>query len=121
MNRRARAGLLGFFLGGALIWALFLPLYSEHGLGIDPRPPVVLLGVLLLLGFTGQMRWTLRPWLRWLLTVVIVLLALLQLVSAGVEQILDRSLDLYFDFRHVPNLLALYVDAARQAGAASWW
>jgi len=116
MNRRARAGLLGFFLGGALIWALFLPLYSEHGLGIDPRPPVVLLGVLLLLGFTGQMRWTLRPWLRWLLTVVIVLLALLQLVSAGVEQILDRSLDLYFDFRHVPNLLALYVDAAGWRG-----
>lgn len=116
MNRRARAGLLGFFLGVALIWALFLPLYSERGLGIDPRPPVVLLTVLLLLGFTGQMRWTLRPWLRWLLAIAIALLALLQLVSAGVEHILDRSLDLYFDFRHVPNLLALYVDAAGWRG-----
>jgi hypothetical protein len=116
MNRRARAGLFGFFLGGALIWALFLPFYGERGFGIDPRPPLVLLAVLLLLGFIGQMRWTLRPWLRALLTFAIVLLALLQLVSAAVEQILDRSLDLYFDFRHVPNLLALYVDAAGWRG-----
>jgi hypothetical protein len=116
MSRRGRRGLLGFFLGGALIWALFLPLYSERGFGIDPRPPVVLLLVLLLLGFIGQMRWTLRPWLRWSLAVAIALLALLQLASAVVEQILDRSLDLYFDFRHVPNLLALYLDAAGWRG-----
>jgi len=116
MRRRARAGLLGFFLGGALIWALFLPLYSERGLTIDPRPPVVLLLVLLLLGFVGQMRLTMRPWLRWLLAAAIMLLALLQLASAAVEQILDRSLDLYFDFRHVPNLLALYLDAAGWRG-----
>jgi hypothetical protein len=116
MNRRARAGLFGFFLGGALIWALFVPLYGERGFAIDPRPPVVLLLVLLLLGFIGQMRWTLRPWLRGLLALAIVLLALLQLVAAGVAQILDRPLDLYFDFRHVPNLLALYVDAAGWRG-----
>jgi hypothetical protein len=116
MNRRARAGLFGFFLGSALIWALFLPLYSERGLAVDPRPPVVLLLVWLLLGFIAQMRWTLRPWLRWLLAGAVVLLALLQLVAAGVEQILDRPLDLYFDFRHVPNLLALYVDAAGWRG-----
>ena len=117
MSRRARAGLLGFFLGGAQIWALFLPLYSERGFGIDLRPPVVLLLVLLLLGFIGQMRWTLRPWLRWLIALAILLLALLQLASAVVEHILDRSLDLYFDFRHVPNLLALYLDAAGWRGA----
>jgi hypothetical protein len=116
MTRRGRAGLIGFFLGGALIWALFLPLYGERGLGIDPRPPVVLLIVLLLLGFIGQMRWTSRPWLRWLLSIAIVLLAVLQFVSAAIEQILDRSLDLYFDFRHVPNLLALYLDAAGWRG-----
>ncbi|HXR87271.1 MAG TPA: sulfatase-like hydrolase/transferase [Stellaceae bacterium] len=117
MSRRARAGLLGFFLGAALIWALFLPVYSERGFGIDPRPPVVLGAVLLLLGFTGQMRWTLRPWLHWVLGVAIALLALLQLASAAVAQILDRPLDLYFDFRHVPNLLALYLDAAGWRGA----
>jgi hypothetical protein len=117
MSRRARAGLAGFFLGAALIWALFLPFYSERGFGIDPRPPVVLLLVLLLFGFVGQMRWTLRPWLRWLIALAILLLALLQLASAAVEHILDRSLDLYFDFRHVPNLLALYLDAAGWRGA----
>ncbi len=116
MNRRARAGLLGFFLGCAFIWALFLPLYGDRGLTVDARPPVVLLVVLLLLGFVGQMRWALRPWLRWVLAVAIVLLALLQFVSAAVEQILDRSLDLYFDFRHVPNLLGLYLDAAGWRG-----
>jgi hypothetical protein len=116
MNRRARAGLLGFFLGGAFIWALFLPLYGDRGLTVDARPPVALLAVLLLLGFVGQMRWTLRPWLRWALAVAIVLLALLQFASAAVEQILDRSLDLYFDFRHAPNLLGLYLDAAGWRG-----
>jgi hypothetical protein len=116
MSRRARTGLAGFLLGAALIWALFLPLYSERGLSIDPRPPVVLLLVLLVLGFVGQLRWTLRPWLRWGLAVAIVLLALLQLVSAAVAQILDRALDLYFDFYHVPNLLALYLDAAGWRG-----
>jgi hypothetical protein len=116
MNRRARAGLLGLFFGGAFIWALFLPLYGDRGLTVDARPPVALLAVLLLLGFVGQMRWTLRPWLRWALAIAIVLLALLQFVSAAVEQILDRSLDLYFDFRHAPNLLGLYLDAAGWRG-----
>ena len=117
MSRRTRAGLLGFILGGALIWLLFLPVYSERGFGIDPRPPIALLLVLLLLGFVAQMRWTLRAWMHWLLALAIVLLALLQLASAAVEHILDRSLDLYFDFRHVPNLLALYLDAAGWRGA----
>jgi hypothetical protein len=117
MSRRRRAGLLGFILGAALIWALFLLIYSERGWGIDPRPPVVLAAVLLLLGFTGQMRWTLRPWLHWVLGLAIALLAVLQLASAAVAQILDRPLDLYFDFRHVPNLLALYLDAAGWRGA----
>jgi hypothetical protein len=116
MNRRTRAGLFGFFLGGVFLWALFLPLYSDRGLTIDARPPVVLLAVLLLLGFLGQMRWTLPPWLRWLLAIVIALLALLQFASAAVEQSLDRALDLYFDFRHVPNLLGLYLDAAGWRG-----
>ncbi len=115
-RRRHRTGLLGFFLGGALIWALFVPLYSERGLGVDPRPPVLLLATLLLLGFVGQMRWRLRPWLRWILAATMVLLALLQFAAATVEHVLDRSLDLYFDFRHVPDLLALYVDAAGWRG-----
>ncbi|HEY1504565.1 MAG TPA: hypothetical protein VGF92_09715, partial [Stellaceae bacterium] len=116
MRRRARTGLLGFLLGGALIWALFLPLYGERGFTVDLRPPVALLVVFLLLGFVALMRWTLRPWLRGLLAVAIVSLALLQFVSAAVEQTLDRSLDLYFDFRHVPNLLALYLGAAGARG-----
>jgi hypothetical protein len=116
MNRRARAGLVGFFLGGLSLWALFLPLYGDHGLTIDARPPVALFAALLLLGSIGQMRWSLRPWLRWLLAVVVVLLALLQLVAAAVQAILDRSLDLYFDFGHVQSLLGLYLDAAGWRG-----
>ena len=97
MNRRARAGLVGFFLGDLFLWALFVPAYGDRGLTIDARPPVVLFAVLLLLGFVGQMRWTLRSWLRGLLAIVVLLLALLQVVSAAVVRILDRSLDLYFD------------------------
>jgi len=114
--RRTRApkSIIGFSLGVALLWVLFVPLVADRGLGIDLRPPVGLLVVLMLLAVTAQMRWTLAPWLRWTLAVLILVLAALQLATGGVAHVLDRSLDLYFDLRHVPNLLGLYL------GAAGW-
>ncbi|HEY3919370.1 MAG TPA: sulfatase-like hydrolase/transferase [Stellaceae bacterium] len=114
--RRSRTGLYGLALGLALIWALFVPLFGDHGFGLDLRPPVALFGVLVLFGFLGQMRWTLPAWLRWTLAVLIALLALLQFAAAGVEQILDRGLDLYFDLARVPDLVALYLNAAGARG-----
>lgn len=116
MTRRARAGLLGLVLGGLLIWALYTPLFGDTGFGVDPRPPIVLFGVLVLLAFVAQMRWSLAPWLRWTIAALIMILALLQFVAGAVAQILDRALDLYFDAARVPDLLALYYDAAGWRG-----
>lgn len=116
MIRRSRAGFLGFVLGGLLIWALYVPLFGDTGFAVDPRPPVVLLGVLALLGFLGQMRWSLASWLRWAIAAPILTLAALQFVAGSVAQILDRDLDLYFDAARVPDLLALYRDAAGWRG-----
>lgn len=116
--RRTRAGWLGFALGVALIWALFVPVFGARGIGADPRLPVVLLGALLLLALIAQARWRLPAWLRWVAATAIVVLALLQFVAGAVAQILDRALDLYFDLARVPDLLALYVDTAGWRGIA---
>jgi hypothetical protein len=111
--RRPRIGIVGFALGLALIWLLFVPLYGDRGFAIDVRPPAALFAMLILLGFLGQMRWRFPAWLRWALAVGLLILALLQFVAAAVAQILDRALDLYFDLARVPDLVALYVDAGR--------
>ncbi|HLI20279.1 MAG TPA: hypothetical protein VKV32_04130, partial [Stellaceae bacterium] len=118
MMRRSRLGLVGFALGLALLWLLFVPLFGDRGFGADLRPPVALFAVLLLLGFLGQMRWPFPAWLRWTLALLLLLLALLQFVGGAVEQILDRGLDLYFDLARVPDLVALYLDADRAHGIA---
>ncbi len=114
-RRRYRAGLV---LGVALIWALFLPRASEHGVALDPRPPLALLLVVVLLAFLALAARRFPRWLRWLLAALLVFLAGLQFAAASVAQILDRPLDLYFDLRHVPNLLGLYLDAAGWRGDA---
>lgn len=116
MIRRTRADMLGFALGLALIWALFVPVYGERGIGADPRLPVVVLAVLLLLALIAQARWRLPVWLRWIAAIAIVLLALLQFVAGAVAAILDRALDLYFDLARVPDVLALYIDTAGWRG-----
>lgn len=116
MTRRAHAGFTGLVLGGLLIWALYVPLFGDTGIGIDLRPPVALFAVLALLAFIAQMRWSLAPWLRWTLALLILVLALLQFVAGAVARILDRALDLYFDAARVPDLLALYRDSAGWRG-----
>lgn len=110
---------VGFILGIALIWALFLPRPSEHGLTLDPRPPLALLVVVVLFAFLALAARRASRGLRWLLAATLVFLAGLQFAAGSVAQILDRPLDLYFDLRHVPNLLGLYLDAAGWRGAAS--
>jgi sulfatase-like protein len=117
MMRRSRTGLVGFALGLALIWALFVPLYGDRGLGVDWRPPIALFVVLALLALAAQMRWSLPRWLRWALAALLSILALLQVASGAVGQVLDRALDLYFDLARVPDLLALYVAVAGWRGA----
>jgi hypothetical protein len=103
---------LGF--GLVLIWALFLPGISagDHHLLLDFRPPLVLLALLALLGLMGLARRQLWASLRWLFAALLLILAGLQFADAAVERLLDRPFDAYFDLRHVPNLLGLYLNAA---------
>ena len=109
---------LGLFLGIALIWALSLPSADQRGVTVDPRPPLALLIVIALFAFAALARRRVATWVRWLLAAAILLLAGLQFGGGKVEQVLDRPLDLYFDLRHVPNLLGLYLGAAGARGYA---
>ena len=116
--RRARTGFVGFALGLALIWLLFVPLFADRGIGADLRPPVALFAVLALLGFLGQMRWPVPSPMRWALAALLFLLGLLQFAGGAVDRVLDRAVDLYFDLARAPDLLALYLDADRLRGVA---
>ncbi len=117
MIRARRPYRVGFLLGLALVWLLFLPSASERGLTLDARPPLALLIVVALLAFLALARRKASRGLRWTLALLLVLLAGLQFADGKVEQILDRRLDLYFDLRHVPNLVGLYLGAAGGRGA----
>ena len=116
MSRAPARHHLRFIFGVALIWALFLPSGSAHGFAIDPRPPVLLLALLGLVGFLALLRRPVGAGLRTFFAIALVFLAGLQFVAAKVEQILDRPLDLYFDLRHVPNLYGLYLGADGSRG-----
>ncbi len=118
MIRARRPYRAGLAFGIAFLWALSLPSASTHGLTLDPRPPLAILAILALFAFVGLAARRIGPRLRWLIAFVIVLFTALQFVDGKVEQVLDRPLDLYFDLRHVPNLLSLYLDAAGWRGAA---
>jgi hypothetical protein len=112
VTRAQRNAWLGLVLGAALIWLVFSPSLAGPRFAFDPRPPIVLPLVLVLVGALGLGRWHLGGFWRWLLALVLLLAAMLQFADGAVQRILDRPLDLYFDLRHVPNLLGLYLDAA---------
>ncbi len=118
MIRARRPYRAGLFLGIAFLWVLSLPSAGKLGLTIDPRLPVTVLAVVALFAFIGLAGCRFGSWLRWLMAIVLMLLAALQFADGAVEQILDRPLDLYFDLWHVPNLLGLYLDAAGARGVA---
>lgn len=114
MSRRRRPYAARLALGLVLFWALFLPGIGagDHHLFLDVRPPLVLLVLLALLGVMGLARRQLLGSVRWLFAALLLILAGLQFADAAVERLLDRPLDAYFDLRHVPNLLGLYLNAA---------
>ena len=111
MTRARRNALVGLLFGGAMIWFIFLPSFAGPRFGFDFRPPVALPVALVFVGLIGLGRWRLGFVARWLLALLLLLVALLQFADGGVARILDRPLDLYFDLRHVPNLIGLYLDA----------
>src|SRR5579862_4357178 len=111
--RRRRLNPLVISASVALIWLLFLPAIGESydDFFLDWRPPLLLAAVLGLLGFLGLARRRLAPAARWLLAALLLVLAALQAADTAIQHFMDRPLDVYFDLRHLPNLLGLYVDA----------
>jgi hypothetical protein len=117
MFRRRPAPLgaaLTLLLGAALLCLLFVPARDDDNLrfALDWRPeiePLLLIGVLALLALAGR---RLYAWFRWALATLLLLAALWQLADALVLSFFDRELNLYLDLPHVPNLLALFYDAA---------
>src|SRR5580658_1332518 len=105
---------LTLVIGAALLCLLFVPARDDENLrfAIDWRPeiePLLLIGVLALLALAGR---RLSPWFRWVLATLVVLAALWQFVEALVLSFFDRELNLSLDLPHVPNLLALFYEAA---------
>jgi hypothetical protein len=93
---------------------LFAPARDDGNLSafLDWRPeiePLLLIGLLAALALAGR---RLPRAARWLLACLVFLAALLQAADAVVLAIFDRQLDLYFDLPHLPQLLALFADAA---------
>jgi hypothetical protein len=113
--------LFGLTAGVALLCLLFVSGKDEENLRfvLDARPaaePLLLLGLLAALALLGR---PLSTAARWLVAVALFLAALLQFVDAMVLGIFDRTLDLYFDLPHVPQLLGLFTAAAGPWRAAA--
>jgi len=111
--RRRHLNPLAIAASIALIWLLFMPAIgaSYDDLFLDWRPPVLLAALLGLVGFFGLARWRLGRITRWLVAALLLIAAGVQATDAAVQHFMDRPLDIYFDVRHLPNLLGLYVDA----------
>ena len=98
----------------ALLCLLFTPARDDDNLRVflDWRPeiePLLLVALLAALALAGR---GLPALLRWLLAVLVFLVALLQAADAIVLGVFDRQLDLYFDLAHVPALVGLFAATA---------
>jgi hypothetical protein len=105
---------LTLLIGAALLCLLFVPARDDSNLrfALDWRPeiePLLLIGLLALLALAGR---RLSGWFRWILAALIVLAAAWQFADAMMLSVFDRELNLYLDLPHVPNLVALFYDAA---------
>jgi hypothetical protein len=103
----------------ALLWLPFVPAANpwDNRLFADPRPPAMMLAMLVLLAAVVLVRRRLGLPARLALAALIVAAAALQLAAALVEIFLDRALDLSFDVAHVPSLIGLFVAAEGEGRA----
>jgi len=103
-----------------VLWLPFLPAVdpAENRLVADPHPPALLLLALAAVALLALRGWGLGRAGHAVLTALLFAAAALQLVSALVLHLLDRSLDLYFDLAQLPSLFGLFVDAAGATRAA---
>jgi hypothetical protein len=105
---------LALVASAVFLCSLFLPARDDDNLSffLDWRPeiePLLIIGALAALALAGR---RLSAPLRWTAAILIFIAALLQFGDAAVLGVFDRELDLYFDLPHVPQLLALFYQAA---------
>jgi len=101
-------------LGVALLSVLFLPrgIADQNRIILAPRPELEVLLLLALLAFLALRARSLALGWRVAIALLLTLGAIVNFASAVVPSFFERRLDLYLDLRHVPNLIALFIDAA---------
>jgi hypothetical protein len=99
-----------------LLAALFLPARDPvtHSLAVEWRPSAELAGVLFLIAMTALVspRLVARRGFAFVLALLVVGAALLNLADAAIPSLLGRDLSLYWDLQHVPSLFGLARDSA---------
>src|SRR5437763_2320235 len=103
-------------LGVVLLAALFLPARDPvtHSLAAEWRPSAELAGVLFLIAMAALVspRLVAGRGFAFVLAVLVVGAALLNLADAATPSLLGRDLNLYWDFQHFPSLFGLARDSA---------
>lgn len=106
-------------LGVVLLAALFLPARAPvtHRLAAEWRPSAELAGILFLIAMAAlaSPRLVARRGFAFVLALLLVGAALLNLADAATPSLLGRDLNLYWDLQHFPSLFGL----ARNS--AGWW
>ncbi len=112
---RLRA-ILAAVLGIALLAALFLPARDPmtHGLAAEWRPSAELAGVLFLIAMAAlaSPRLVAERGFAFVLALLVVGAALLNLADAAIPSLLGRDLNLYWDLQHLRSLFGLARDSA---------
>ena len=113
---RIRA-ILTAILGVVLLAALFLPARDPvtHRLAAEWRPSAELAGVLFLIAMAAlaSPRFIARRGVAFVLALLVVGGALLNLADAATPSLLGRDLNLYWDLQHLPSLFGLARDLGR--------
>ena len=115
--RRARIrAILTAVLGVVLLAALFLPSRAPvtHRLAAEWRPSAELAGILFLIAMTAlaSPRLVARRGFAFVLALLLVGAALLNLADAASPSFLGRDLNLYWDLQHLPSLFGLARNSA---------
>src|SRR5260370_7168620 len=114
-RRRVRA-ILTAVLGVVLLAALFLPARDPVRLSLAAEwgPSAELAGVLFLIAMTALVspRLVAGRGFAFVLALLVVGAAVLNLADAATPSLLGRDLNLYWDLRHLPSLFGLARDSA---------
>jgi hypothetical protein len=118
-RRRPPAGaavgvMIALLIASCCLLLLFAPASESENqrFVLDFRPSVEVLLLIAAIGLAGLRHRRLSLAVRLAATVVIGVAALIHLVDALLPGLFGRTLDLYWDLRHVPSLLGVFFDSA---------